>query len=77
VRCYNGQPDDELKAVLDADEKAGEELAAKGLRATYFPVEQAWMVFDARHLPVTDFYPTKRSAANAALRLAGEGPQKA
>jgi hypothetical protein len=66
MRCYNGQPDKELQAIIDDDRKVGEEIAAMGLSITYFPVEQAWMVFDSNHHPVTGFCNSKRGALNAA-----------
>lgn len=67
MRCYNGAPDSELQAFLDDSELASQQLAAVGMRATYFPMEGQWMVFRGLHA-VTGFYPTKRGAANAALK---------
>lgn len=45
MRCYNGCPDKELQAVLDDNAAAEIELAVFGARATYFPMEERWMVF--------------------------------
>lgn len=69
MRCYNGAPDSELKAFLDDCELAERQLAAADMRATYFPMEGKWAVFNGRHMAVTGFFPTKRSAADAALGL--------
>lgn len=66
MRCYNGCPDSELQAILDDNELASKELAAIGARATYFPMEQKWMVFKD-YKAITEFHNTKRQAANAAL----------
>lgn len=73
MRCYNGQPDKDLQALLDDLRKAGEELAAVGLRATYFPMEGKWMVFDKNHRPIDGFHSSKRDAADAAMRILKEG----
>ena len=66
MRCYNGCPDKELQALLDDQALATKELAAIGARATYFPMEQKWMVFKD-YEAITEFHDTKRQAANAAL----------
>lgn len=68
MRCYDGCPDSELQALLDDARRASRELEAAGLRATYFPVEQGWMVFRDLTPISTNFYPTKRAAADAALK---------
>lgn len=73
MRCYNGAPDSELKAIWDANDKARADLAANGLHATYFPLEGKWMVstnFDSG-VPwreVTGFHRTLVEAAEVALR---------
>ncbi len=54
MRCYDGCPDKELQAVLDAASNAHAELRTKGLRATYFPMEGKWMVFKDVQ-PVSEF----------------------
>lgn len=69
MRLYNGCPDDELKAYWERQANISKELGKVGLRATYFPMEEKWMVFDKNSLPVTDFYETKQQAADAALAL--------
>lgn len=66
MRCYNGCPDSELQAFLDDQALATKELAAIGARATYFPMEQKWMVFKD-YEAITEFHNTKRQAANAAI----------
>ncbi|HEY6020840.1 MAG TPA: hypothetical protein VIY48_13360 [Candidatus Paceibacterota bacterium] len=66
MRCYNGCPDKELQAVLDDNALASKELAAIGARATYFPMEEKWMVFKDCE-PISKFHDTKRQAANAVL----------
>lgn len=68
MRCYNGCPDKELQAVLDDNAAAEIELAVFGARATYFPMEERWMVFKD-YKPVTDFHSSKRLAANAAINI--------
>jgi len=67
MRCYNGCPDSELQAFLDDQELATKQLAAIGSRATFFPMEQKWMVFKDCEA-ITEFHDTKRQAANAALK---------
>lgn len=59
MRCYDGCPDKELQAFIDAEAKAHRELAKLGLRATYFPMEGAWMAF-RDHVSVTGFCNTVR-----------------
>lgn len=66
MRCYNGCPDSALQAFLDDQRKASEELAAIGCHATYFPMEEKWVVFKGNR-PITPFLDTKRAAADAAL----------
>jgi hypothetical protein len=68
MRCYNGCPDSELQALLDAQARARAELQAKlpGASATYFPMEEKWMVF--RDLqPLTGFKDTLIAAVAAAI----------
>ena len=65
MRCYNGCPDKELQAIIDDSELAKRELEALGLRATWFPMEQGWVVFRGLHPINDDFYPSRRAAANA------------
>lgn len=67
MRCYNGCPDSELQALIDDSAKATQELKAIGAHATYFPVEDQWMVFKD-YQPLTGFHGTKRQATNSALR---------
>lgn len=72
MRCYNGAPDSELKAVWDADKVALKRLAAAGLHATYFPMECKWMVFYKNTFrPVGEFQPTLLQATDAALCIEG------
>lgn len=68
MRLYDGHPDKELKAKMDADaaDAAAKKLAAIGARATYFPMEEKWMVFK-NYKAVTGFHPTIQSAAAEAL----------
>lgn len=67
MRCYDGCPDEELQAVLDAKFEAHKQLADAGLRATYFPMEGQWMVFDTGFNPVTGFCDSVLEAADTAL----------
>ena len=68
MRCYNGAPDKELQALMDDSERAGKELEALGLHATWFPMEQGWVVFRGIHPVNDDFYSSRRAAANAMQR---------
>lgn len=54
MRCYNGQPDEALQALLDAHAAIHAELRKHGLKATYFPEEEKWIVFRDLEM-VTDF----------------------
>lgn len=61
MRCYNGCPDKALQAVLDsaADvrkelERIGKEIDGVGCRATWFPMEEKFMVFKGLD-PITGF----------------------
>ena len=67
MRCYNGCPDSALLSFLNDLALATEELKTIGARATYFPMEQKWMVFKDNKA-ITEFHETKRQAANAALK---------
>ena len=64
MRCYNGCPDSVLQAKLDADALIRKRLNHMGMRATYFPMEQKYMVFHGLS-PVTKFHSTLQEAANA------------
>lgn len=66
MRCYNGCPDSDLQKILDDATLAHKQLAARGVRATYFPAEAAWMVFKD-YKPITGFYSSVRNAANAVI----------
>lgn len=73
MRCYNGCPDSQLKAIWDANDKARADLKAAGLRATYFPLEGKWMVSTSiwsgePFREVTGFHDSLVSAAYAALK---------
>lgn len=45
MRCYNGCPDDELQAVIDAKRAAFDEAKRLGINITYFPMEGQYMAF--------------------------------
>ena len=64
MRCYNGCPDSELQAVHDANADAKKRLKDAGASATYFPMEQKWLVFKGNR-PVGEFKSTILEAANA------------
>lgn len=66
MRCYNGCPDKELQALIDDCALAAKQLDAVGARATYFPVEERWMVF-RDYLQISEFHHTIRQAADAVL----------
>jgi len=65
MRCYNGCPDSELKAEMDADDRARKALDKMGLHVVYFPMEGQYMVFNSSNLAVTKFYDTLQQAASA------------
>lgn len=72
MRLYNGQPDRQLQAKLDADLAVRASLTRVGLNPVYFPVEESWTVFGPSHSkPVTGFHPTLRAAAQAAFKTLG------
>ena len=68
MRCYNGQPDKELQALMDDAALVTRQLAAHDARAVYFPAEGRWTVFKANRM-VVKLQDTKRAAANAALEI--------
>ena len=63
MRCYNGAPDYELKAVMNDRESARKEIEGRGFHPTYFPMEGAWMAFDTSHKSVSGFHPSLRTLA--------------
>ena len=66
MRCYNGCPDKELQALLDESARIDKELAAVGARATYFPMEERWIIFRGNEM-LTDFHSSKFAAATIAI----------
>lgn len=64
MRCFNGCPDSSLQAWLDEQSKQHQRLIPYGARATYFPVEESWMVFQG-YQPVTGFHSSLRGAVDA------------
>lgn len=42
MRCYNGCPDDELRAVWESRIKAKRRATKLGYVITYFPAEEKW-----------------------------------
>lgn len=67
MRCYDGCPDDELQALIDDEVKASKELARHGMRATYFPMEGKYMVFQGLK-PITGFHSSRRSCVREVFR---------
>lgn len=66
-RCYNGCPDKELQAIIDESKRQDAVLKRFGAHATYYPMEERWMVwknFDA----VTDFKKSKSEAYYCAIK---------
>lgn len=55
MRCYDGCPDSELQALIDAKIKARKEIESLGYTVTYFPMEDKWMAFK-NYLPATKFH---------------------
>jgi len=69
MRCYDGAPDSELKAHLQRQAEAEQELKATipGSSCTCFPAEAMWMVF-VDYKPFTNFFVSKEYACRAAIR---------
>lgn len=70
MRCYHGAPDAQLQAVLDhraALRRAVQQVHGAGARVVYFPVEQAWQVYGAHHLPLGAMCADFEKAVHAAL----------
>jgi hypothetical protein len=65
---FVGSTDAQLKEKFKLDKDAKERLIRAGYSATYFPVEQRWMAFDANHKPVSDFHDDLFSLAKAVLQ---------
>lgn len=65
MRCYNGCPDSALRKVLDARAAARKRLSDAGYQATYFPMEEKWMVFDEEFRLVTGCFNSVVEAADA------------
>jgi hypothetical protein len=68
VRCYNGCPDSALQAVLDSRSRAHDALAQMGARATWYPVEQKYMVFVGIKPLTWDMFGTVEAAAAYAAK---------
>ena len=58
MRCFNGCPDDKLKAYLDEQTRLHKEIEALGVLPTYFPMEEMYMGFDKNYRAVTEFHPS-------------------
>lgn len=72
MRCYNGCPDSEYQALLDAEAKAERELAEAmpGARCVYFPSPGYYQVW-RDYRPVLGFereFHSRIAAIDAALR---------
>jgi hypothetical protein len=57
MRIYDGCPDEETQAWLDAKEAAKNRLTQAGFTVAYFPMEQKWLGFKD-YVPVTKFLDT-------------------
>ena len=69
MRCYNGCPDSQLQAHIDEQNRLHKELSLRGATATYFPVEERWMIFKD-YKPVTEFHTTLAGAVDAYKKVA-------
>lgn len=65
MRCYNGCPDSKLQAWIDEQSRLHKELERLDVRATYFPSEERWMIFDRNHQSVGEFHATLDGAVHA------------
>lgn len=61
MRCYDGCPDSELKALMDANAETERKATLAGIRLTYFPVEEMWMAFRGVKI-ASEFHPTRQGA---------------
>lgn len=67
MRCYNGQPDKELQALLDEEHAVLTRAEKEKVQLTYFPAEEGWIAFRS-FKPVSGFHSTPRPALEEALR---------
>ena len=81
MRCYNGCPDDALRAKLAADDAATKRLQATvnalrklhvDARCTYFPMEQKYLVF-VGYQAIGEMEDSKQGACNKAIELLSSG----
>ena len=69
LKCYNGCPNNELKAIWDDRDSAIREGRERGIGITYFPVEQAWQAYCLKdYSQLSEFCSTARAALNEALK---------
>ena len=64
MRCYNGCPDDELKSVWDERDRLRGLIERAGYKVTWFPMEEFYMGFDAKHHTVTGEHSSIYSVAH-------------
>lgn len=70
MRCYDGCPDSEYQAYLDARAAADKRLAAANpnARCVYFPMEEKFLVFVGYH-SIGEMHFDKIAAIDAAIRI--------
>ena len=74
MRCYDGCPDSKLQALIDERERLRKQLSAYDARCVYFPVEQAYQVWQGLHPVTSRMYSTASIAMRAAIeKLANHG----
>lgn len=70
MRCYDGCPDSELQAHMDAIAAEKKRLADRipGARCVYFPNGEFYQCFNANHLAISAECKTLFGAVQLALR---------
>ncbi len=71
MRCYNGCPDSELKALWDHKADLKRRAREAGVLLTWFPVEERWSAGDLDHgcVPLGDFHRTIDGAFKQGMEL--------
>ena len=74
MRCYNGCPDSQLKAIWDSRDEArkelkrvAESLGKRGM-CTYFPLEGKYMCCDEKYKQLSEFHNSVEGAVAEAIK---------
>jgi hypothetical protein len=68
-KCYDGAPNTALRNYLKRQEDIRNQLKSMGYRATYFPVEEQYMLFDSNCKIMSDFIWTLEGCLHHALQI--------